>query len=879
MEHAPQGTISFLFTDIVGSSRLWEKHPRDMGAALARHDQIIRAASAAREGYVFKTVGDAFCVAFHTPLAALLTAVSVQQAFAAEDWGIIGAITVRMGLHTGAAEWRDGDYFGTTLNRAARIEAAGHGGQILLSQVMHDLLEDEGHDGIAFRSLGSHRLRNLDRPEHLYQALVEGLPSSFPPPRSLEMLPNNLPVQSTSFIGRDAELERARQLLNKTQILTLTGTGGTGKTRLALETGASLIQDYNDGVWLVELARISDPDLVPETIAGAIGVREEAEQPLLDTIIEFLRQRVALIILDNCEHLLAAASQVAGEILRHCPRVQILATSRHSLGLSGEVTMPVPPLAVFDTRLHELTGPNLVERLSQYDAVKLFIERATLVQPDFRVTNENAPALAEVCSRLDGIPLAIELAAARIRVLDIHQIAERLNDRFRLLRGGSGLPHQQTLEALIDWSHDLLTEPEKTLFRRLGAFVGGRTLEALEEVCSGDGVDEFEILDLLQQLVDKSLVTVERDDLGNPRYTMIESVWTYTRRRLEEAGEAVSVRNKHLAYYLEWAEKAGPHFEGSDQKIWLDRAQAELFNVRAAVQWAMEQGRREDAMRIICATYRFAEIRGNVGEALDVARQLVADPGDAPPGLLAHTYVAAGRLAWALDQYDEVRRCQTRALEIFESIGDEEGMGLVLMLLAFLDRGDQRLEEAERGFRRGLELGQRTGDLYVQAACESGLGSIALDHGDLTEARRLKEESLVKYEKLGDHWVAGLILWGIAKVALAQRDLDRAEAVLSQWARIALDLGNRWIVSYILECRGELSSATGDHRAALHFLGAAESLRQRHGTKFSAAETAEHEALIAHLKAQVSPDEFKRLWDQGRQTSAWDLLETDAPAE
>ncbi len=453
MPDAPQGTVTFLFTDIVGSTRLWEKFPDRMGAALARHDGIVRSAAEARGGHVFKTVGDAFCVAFDTPMDALAAAIEAQRGLAAENWGATGPLTVRMGLHTGAAEFRNGDYFGGTLNRASRIESAAHGGQILLSQITYELLEDEKPEGIVFKSLGSHRLRNLDRPEHLYQASATGLEENFPTPRSMEVLPNNLPVQTTSFVGREKEIEESLRRLEKTRLLTLMGTGGTGKTRLALEIGARVINEFRDGVWLVELAPITDPDRVVETVASAVGAREEPGQPLRETLVKFLRAKNVLLILDNCEHLLNAASSLAAEFLRACPQLKIIAASRHSLGIAGETTFPVPPLGIFDVRTHKLTGPDIAAQLSQYEAVKLFIDRATAVRPDFLVTNANAPALAEICSRLDGIPLAIELAAARARVLDVQQIAERLGDRFRLLRSndrGGHLPHQQTLQTLID---------------------------------------------------------------------------------------------------------------------------------------------------------------------------------------------------------------------------------------------------------------------------------------------------------------------------------------------------------------------------------------------------------------------------------------------
>ena len=880
MTEPPTGTINFLFTDIVGSTRLWEKFPNQMGSALARHDTIVRSAAESNNGHVFKTVGDAFCVAFQTPRDAVQAAIEAQRGLAAENWGELGLLTARMGIHTGAAEYRAGDYFGGTLNRASRIEAAAHGGQILLSQISHELLEDDQLEGITFKSLGSHRLRNLHRPEHLFQAFAPGIENAFPPPRSMEVLPNNLPVQTTSFVGRVREIEEVQQRLEKTHLLTLMGTGGTGKTRLALEVGARLINEFRDGVWLVELAIVTDPDRVVETVAQAVGVREEPERALRETLVNFLRGKNVLLILDNCEHLLAAVSSLATELLRACPRLKIIAASRHSLGISGETTFPVPPLGMFDVRLHELTGPNIADQVSQYEAVKLFIERAIAVRPDFAVTNTNAPALAQICSRLDGIPLAIELAAARVGVLDLEQIAARLGDRFRLLRSnerGGHLPHQQTLQALIDWSFDLLSEPERILFRRLGVFVGGRTLEALETVCAGDGLEEFEILDLVQQLVDKSLVTVEREAGGTPRYTIIESVWQYAREKLESSGEADILRDRHLDYFLRFAEKAGPHLEGPQQKDWLDRGQSERFNFRNAFEWSVLSNKPEAGYRIFSATYRLIEIRGSLKEAREVLTELMALPDDQiSPQHRAEFFLAAGRIAWAADHYEESRGFHHQAQELFQQLGDEEKVGLCEMLAGFLARGDGRTDSAEQHFQRGLEVATRVNKTpYLKAGCLSGLGSIALDRGDPAAARKLKEDSLIIYEKMGDQWIIGLILWGIVQVCIVQKDYERAKSALEEWARITLDLGNRWILPYILECHASLAVADGRPEHAARVFGAAEVAREHFGTQFSASEQALHETSIAGLREILPEKELQVAWEAGRLTPPWDLIGKD----
>jgi predicted ATPase/class 3 adenylate cyclase len=876
MPEAPTGTVSFLFTDIVGSTRLWEKFPAQMGAALARHDALIRSAVETHGGHVFKTVGDASYAAFRGPRASLEAAIDAQHALAAEDWNDIGSLPVRMGIHVGAAEFRDGDYFGGTLNRASRIESAAHGGQILLSRIAVDLLEDEPLDAISFKSLGSHRLRNLDRPEHLYQAVVADLAESFPPPRSMEALPNNLPVQTTSFVGREKELGDVKRSLKNTRLLTLMGIGGTGKTRLALETGAQVINEFRDGVWLVELVLIAEPERVVQAVAAAVGAREEPERPLRATLVNFLRGKNILLLLDNCEHLLSAVSVLAAELLRSCPRLKILATSRHSLGIGGEAAFFVPPLQVLEVRAEDLGRPDLAQRLSQYEAVKLFIARAVAVRPDFVITNSNAPAVAEICSRLDGIPLAIELAAARVKLLSVDQIASRLDDRFRLLRGGNrdGLPHQQTLQALIDWSHDLLSEQERIAFRRMGVFAGGRTLEAVEAVCSGDGIEEIEVLDLLEQLVDKSLITVERDASGDSRYTMIESVWEYSREKLEASGEAQAVRDRHLNYFLAFAEQAGPHLDGPDQKAWLDRCGSERFNIRLATEWAIKSQKAEAGLRMFSALDRVFEVRSNLAETWEIAMRLLALPDeDVAPKYKADARLAIGRLAWAADRFYEGRSFYAEAQQIYDAIGDEVGSTIADMLAGFLDSGDGDLESAEKRFRRALDAGRKIQCSYLEAGSLSGLGSIAMERGNLAEARQLKEESLAIYERFGDRWIIGLILGGITRVAIAQGDYARAEIALAEWTQITRELGNRWILPEILDCHASLALTANQPKRAARLFGASEAIREHLGTQLLGSEKAQHEASLANLKEVLSAAELEKSWEAGRLASPWDAIE------
>src|SRR5215210_3547652 len=515
MPSPPTGTVTFLFTDIEGSTRMWEKDPEAMGSTVARHDEVLRGAIEANEGHVFKTVGDAFCAAFPTAPDALEAAISAQRLLHAGGQDEESRLRVRMALHTGSAEERGGDYFGPPLNRVARLLTAAHGGQTLLSSPAQELVRDQLPTGAGLRDLGEHRLMDLTRPERVFQLLIPDLPEDFPALRTLDVRPNNLPVQPTPLVGREKEVEAVRERLggsSSARLLTLTGPGGIGKTRLALQVTAEALEEFEDGAFFVALAAIADPSLAAPAIAGSLGVVESGEQPLIEGLKDHLRDRQLLLLLDNFEQVLGASSLV-GELLSSCPELKVLATSRIPLRLYGEREYPVPPLALPDPG--RLLPPP--ERLTQYEAVRLFVERAQDARPDFSVTNENAPAVAEICTRLDGLPLAIELAAARAKILSPQAMLSRLSNRLKLLKGGArDLPErQQTLRGGIDWSHDLLEEEERTLFARLSVFVGGCTVEAAEEVCDPEG-------DLLVEVLD-----------GSPRW------WTRASsgsRRRKEAG-------------------------------------------------------------------------------------------------------------------------------------------------------------------------------------------------------------------------------------------------------------------------------------------------------------------------------------------------------
>jgi len=874
---APQGTITFLFSDIEGSTRLWERDPGAMQPALARHDAILHACAAASNGYVFKTIGDAFCIAFDTAPDALAAAATAQRQLDEEAWGETGPLRVRMALHTGAAEFRDGDYFGNPLNRVARILASAHGGQVLLSFSAEELVRDFLPAGIRLRDIGEHRLRDLNRSEHLFQLVIDGIASEFPPLRFLEVTPNNLPSNLSTFVGRETHVTDVRELLETSRLITLTGTGGTGKTRLSLQVASQVLGEFSGGVWFVEFATLTDPLRLWETVAATLGIREEPEIPIQRTLARYVSKRKMLLLFDNCEHVLNSAATLAAELLRAGPALQILATSRHSLGISGERTWSVPPLTILNPARDLFQVPDIVATVSQYEAVRLFIDRAAAAKPGFEVTRQNAPSIAQICWRLDGIPLAIELAAARAKVLSPEQIATRLDDRFRLLTGGnrSVLPHQQTLRALIDWSYDLLSEDERTLFRRLGVFGGGRTLEAIEDVCTGNGVDAYEALDLLQQLVDKSLLSVETGADGSVRYTMIESVWHYTQEKLETSGEVESLRDRHLACFLSVAEALLPQLEGSGIALALERIDTERSNFRLALDWAARRPHLAvKGLRIAGVLTRYWEIRGNLEEACKVFQSILHAPGALEPTReRAAALAGAGRIAWCRDRAADAQPLYEQSIAIYESLGDTAAATLNGAFLGFVKRNLTVAEDIRACFEPALELGKASGDRLLIAIALSGLGTLAVDEGRFEEALRMKEESLAIYRAVGDKWIAGYILWGVAKASNAAGDPVRARSALAEWVTIARELGNRWSLPYVLQAFADILLLEGNAAAAARALGAAESGREALAITLDAVDQAELDRSILQLETTLANPARRREWEIGRGQSLWEAVD------
>jgi len=591
----PSGTVTFLFTDIEDSTRLWERHREEMSRAVARHDELVWEAIDRRGGRVFATGGDGVAAAFDRAVDAIGAATEAQRLLAGEAWPEATPIRVRMGIHTGEAQERGGDYFGPALNRASRLTAIGHGGQVLVSHATEQVARDAFADvSVELRELGEHQLRDLSRPERVFQVVAAGLVVDFPALRSLDALPGNLPRQLTSFVGREREVELLVGLVHERSLVTLTGVGGVGKTRLAVQVAADVVAEFADGAWLCELASVADPDAVWETLAAALGIVPAPGRDLGEVVLEYLAPKQLLLVLDNCEHLLGPVASVVGAVGQRCERLSILATSREGLALAGEQMVAVPSLGV----PAEGAGG---EDIDAAEAVRLFCDRAHDADNNF-VLGEHAGAVAQLCRRLDGIPLAIELAAARVRSLAPEDLVARLDQRFKLLTRGSraALERHQTLRNTIDWSYDLLTDNERVALNRMSVFAGGCDLTAAEAVLAGGDLESVDAADVLGQLVDKSLVLVDHDTNG-ARYRLLETIRQYAQERLERTDEIAAVRGRHLDHYVGRAETAGPHLRGRDQLAWAATLAADVDNFRTALDVAVEASLPDPALRLVAA--------------------------------------------------------------------------------------------------------------------------------------------------------------------------------------------------------------------------------------------------------------------------------------
>jgi predicted ATPase/class 3 adenylate cyclase len=779
------GILTFLFTDLENSTVLWDRYPNLMQEVSARHDHLLRRAFETHRGRVVKTTGDGFHVVFESPADGIAAALAGQEAIAAEEWPAeIGTLRARMGLHCGESKARDSDYYGTELNRAARVMGIAHGGQVLVSNAAAGLLRGRLPDGAALIDLGLQRLKGLSDPERVYQLTHPGLETDFPPLQSSLSNPHNLPTQLTSFIGRAMELQEVKRSLESNRLLTLLGPGGTGKTRLMLQTASELVEQFPDGVWLVELAPHTSPELVVEKTAEVLGVRGQADRPLVDALVLYLRHKETLLLFDNVEHLILASAELAEHLLGACPGVKILVTSREALSIDGETTFRVPSLSL------PAADVARAAELETAEAAQLFLERARAVQPDFKLNAGNVAAVAEIVRRLDGIPLALELAAARLKVMPAEGIAARLNDRFRLLVGGrrTALPRQQTLQALIDWSWNLLEESEQILLRRLSVFSGGWILEDAQQVAGDAPLDEFAVLDNLEALVDKSLVATGSLLDGSGRFQLLESIRQYAQDRLSEAGEDEMIGKRHAAYFaglVRDAEAADTHGE---TLVWIKRLVRETDNFRAAFNW-ME---KRDPLRFLESAGKLILLDGQglwsfsppqarrwLERAIEIGRTAEA-PEEMVQEQQLHVGLALGAMSsinFILGRHEEGAAAGAEALSILRPSGEARYLAFVLGIYAYNLNYLGRWSEAFEAGQDAREVAGAQRDGVALSIALAALGLSTLMSGDIEKVHGYLRAGKAVTQEFGSNWVGLHILMMEGRLFAITGDLERAESI------------------------------------------------------------------------------------------------------
>lgn len=910
MNPLPSGTVTFLLTDVEQSTRLWLHSDPQMRAALARHDQIAQTCIAEAGGILVKArgEGDSLFTVFASAPDAVRAALALQQTLCAENWNLPAPLRVRMALHTGEVESRDGDYYGLTITLGTRIRNVGHGGQILLSQATADLARNALPENATLLDLGLHGLKDLQSPERLWQLRHPDLPADFPPLRSLAAYKHNLPRQLTSFIGREEELEEIKRLLTQTSLLTMIGSGGCGKTRLALQAAADLLDDYPDGIWFVELAPLSDPALIVRAIAKTLGLREEPGADALEALCEALRTQKVLLILDNCEHLADGAAQIVKKLLQSCPTLRILTTSRVRLNVPGEIPWRVPSLLIPDDKTF-----SSVDAALRNAALRLFVERATAAHSQFAMTDANLPAVAQICRRLDGIPLAIELAAARVNSLTAQQVAKRLDKRFKLLIGGSAtvLERHQTLQALIDWSHELLSVEQRVLLRRLAVFAGGWTLEAAEAVCAWGEIEAEDVVDVLSHLVDASLVIAEEQDEAH-RYRLLETVRQYAQERLEEAEEDAQARERHLQYFLELAEEAEPQLIEATQVEWLQRLENEHDNLRAALTWAVGDDKR---LRLASALWRFWQLRyitegrgwlaGALANARGASSQLrakalnglgilMARQGEYETGAqllqesltirqqaddewgTAETLNSLGCLASDQGDYTDAQNLHEQSLAIRRRIGDKWGEAASLNNLGMTMGSMDDYSQAKSYYEISLDMYRQMQDTMRLAGVSANLGMIALNQQEYEYAISLFEQSISIFRAANSKWHLAITCYNMGDGLLGVRKSEAASAFFADSLRLCHELGDRNGVAFALIGLAKTAASKNNDFLAAQLFSATAHLRQMYHILLPDSYQKPVDHKIAVLRVRMSDQDFMRAWQSGQTMSYEEVIALSA---
>ena len=827
MSALPTGTVTFFFSDIEGSTRLIQRLGEGYPQVLLAHHTVLREALAANGGHELRTEGDSFFIVFDSALQACAGAAAAQQALHAHQWPDGGEVRIRIGIHTGEATLVGNEYLGLDVHRAARVASAGHGGQVLVSETTRALVDHALPPGLTLKDLGLHRLKDLAQPERLFQLVVDGLPDDFPPLKTLEATPNNLPTQLTSFIGRDDQVREATQLLARSRLLTLTGPGGTGKTRLSLQIAATVLDRFPDGVYFVPLSAIYDPELVPSAIAQALSISTTGSRRPIDALLDYLRQKRTLLVLDNFEQVLGAAP-VASRLLEGSPGLRVLVSSRAVLRVSGEQEFPVPPLGLPD--LKALPG---LAALSQFEAVRLFIERAVAVKPDFQATNENAPAIAGICERVDGLPLAIELAAARVKLFSPQALLSRLEKSLSALGTGTrdAPARQQTLRGAILWSYDMLGPGQRRLLARVSVFARGGNLQQLEPVCGPAEDVGGDVLDALDQLADQSLLR-RLPDFDEPRFLMLQTIRDFASERLEESDEAHQVHDRHLKSFIALADQAQPHLFGPRRKEWLDRLEEDHDNFRAALDWAVESGDARRAMELSTGLWRFWQMRGHLHEGRRRMEAVLAMPnsGEFPKERLAALEAAGGLAYWQADM-DIAQRFYDECVELTRKLGDDRALANALYNAAFprvVSR--EAIADAKPMLDEALPLFRNLGDQTGVARVLWGIGNAYYFAKEFAAARPVLEEAVALNRKLDDRFGLGWSIHTLGLVAFNLGDFELARKCWTEAARLFVAAGDVPGMVLQLDNLSALARHDGDFVRAARLWGAASAHQVSSGT-------------------------------------------------
>ena len=913
MNPIPSGTVTFLFTDIEGSTKLAQEHPDAWESLRKRHDDILRTAIESQNGYVFQIIGDAFCAAFHTAGDALQAAIKAQTDLYSANWGDT-PVKARMGIHTGKAEIQESkDYIGyAALSRVQRIMSAGHGGQTLLSQATQDLVREELPQGITLRDMGERRLKDMIHPEYIYQVNIPNLPIEFPALKTLDVQLNNLPAQTTPFVGREREIAAVVGLMRNpnVRLVTLTGTGGTGKTRLSLQVAADLLDEYKHGVWFVELASITDPELVLPTIASTLKIKESAGISIEQNLHDQLSKRNLLLMMDNLEQVVSAAPLI-GKLLAVAPEIKVLASSREILHLRGEHDYPVPPLGLPESKRKQTAAV-----LAQYEAIALFLQHARAANPAFELDEENASDVAEICSRLDGLPLAIELAAARTRLLKPAAMLEKLKSRLSLLTGGArDLPRrQQTIRGAIDWSYDLLDEAEKKLFARLGIFVGGWTLDSAEAVC-GSGLN-VDVLNGLESLLDKSLIRQIEGSSGETRFTMLETIREYAHEKLSHSGELETIQQMHADYTEQFLQQVITAHAKPDEEEWFTKLDDDLDNLRSVMEWALAR-RQPSYVFTIGRLFQYWNVRTYYREPLNWLKHALTMDGGTSTAR-ARALNCAGNISLELNENQQARAFYEDSLAFWREADDSVGATTTLSNLGNIAWvQDKDYQKAQKIYEEALAVLEHEPEMaWNQAITLNNLGSIARILQNYDTALDYYTRSREMCVNIGAETGVSYADWFLGRLALAQRKLDEAQAHFESQQKASWLKANpllfRWAEGYkgyihllrgdIEEARKNLSDATAaaleyylqtpnlsdgwmflEAQARLELIdrrldrsaqlfGAAWIQRERDDCFLTEFERPEYEARIAEVRAAMGEAAFEAAFQKGQAMPFKDAL-------